>query len=48
MTYFKAMSNFVHYTFVWENGKTIDFSETFVVYAIKVGRCSQLNEYMNL
>ena len=26
----------------------IFFSETFVVYDIKVGRCSQLNEYMNL
>ena len=24
------------------------FSETFVVYDIKVGRCSQLNEYVNL
>ena len=24
----------------------MDFSETFVVYDIKVGRCSQLNEYM--
>ena len=26
----------------------MDFSETVVVYDIKVGRCSQLNEYMNL
>ena len=34
--------------FVWENGKIMDFSETIVVYDIKVGRCSQLNEYMNL
>ena len=24
----------------------MDFSETVVVYDIKVGRCSQLNEYM--
>ena len=47
MTYFTAMSNLVHYTFVWENGKTIDFSEAIVVYAIKVGRCSQLKDYMN-
>ena len=31
-----------------EKGKTIDFSETIVVYDIKVGRCSQLNVYMNL
>ena len=26
----------------------MDFSETIVVCDIKVGRCSQLNEYMNL
>ena len=26
----------------------MDFSETVVVYDIKVGSCSQLNEYMNL
>ena len=26
----------------------MDFSETIVVYDIKVGRCSLLNEYMNL
>ena len=31
-----------------EKGKTLDFSETFVVYDIKVGSCRQLNEYMNL
>ena len=31
---------------VWEKVKTMDFSETIVVYDIKVGRCSQLNEYM--
>ena len=28
--------------------KTMDFSETIIVYDIKVGRCSQLNEYMKL
>ena len=26
--------------------KQMDFSETIIVYAIKVGRCSQINEYM--
>ena len=26
----------------------MDFSETIVVYDIKVGRCSQLNEYIKL
>ena len=28
--------------------KTMDFSETIVVHDVKVGRCSQLNEYMKL
>ena len=48
LVYFTAMSNLVHYSFVLEKGKTMDFSETTVVYDIKVGRCSQLNEYMKL
>ena len=48
LTYFTARSNFVSYAFVWEEGKAMDFSETIVVYDIKVGRCSQLNEYMKL
>ena len=38
----------VPYAFVWEKGKTIDFSETIVVCDIKVDRCSQLNGYMKL
>ena len=42
------MSNYVPYAFVWEKVKTMDFSETIVVYNIKVGRCSQINEYMKL
>ena len=33
---------------VLEKVKTMYFSETIVVYDIKVGRCSQLNEYMKL
>ena len=33
---------------LWEEGKTIDFSETIVVYDIKVARYSQLNVYMKL
>ena len=37
-----AMSNLVHYAFVWQEGKTI------VVYDIKVGRYSQINGYMKL
>ena len=39
LTYFTARSNLVPYAFVWEKGKTMDFSETVVVYDIKVGRC---------
>ena len=46
LTYFTARSIFVPYAFVWEEGKTMDFSETIVVCDIKVGRCSQLNENM--
>ena len=40
LTYFTAMSNVVCYAFVWENGKTMDISETIVVCDVKVGRCS--------
>ena len=48
LTYFTARSNFVPFAFVWEEGKIVDFSETIVVYDIKVGRCSHINEYMKL
>ena len=44
LMYFMARSNLVPYAFVWEKVKTMDFSEVIVVYDIKVGRCSQLNE----
>ena len=40
LTYFTARSNLVLYVFVWEKGKTMDFSETIVVCDVKVGRCS--------
>ena len=40
MTYFTARSNLVPYAFVWEKGKTMDFSETIVICDVKVGRCS--------
>ena len=40
VTYFMGRSNLVPCAFVWEKGKTMDFSETIVVYDIKVGRCS--------
>ena len=48
LTYFTARSNVVPYVFVCEKGKTMDFSETIIVYDIKVCRCSQLNAYMKL
>ena len=48
LAYFTARSNLDPYAFVWEKCKTMDFSETIVVYDIKVDRCSQLNEYMKL
>ena len=48
VTYFTAKSNLVLYAFVWEKGKTMDFSETIVVYYVKVDRCSYLNDNMNL
>ena len=47
LTYFTARSNLIPYAFVLEKGKIMDFSETIVVYDIKVARFSLLNEYMN-
>ena len=35
-TYFTARSNLVPYAFVWEKGKTMDFSETIVVCDLKL------------
>ena len=48
LSYFTARSNLVPYAFIWEKGKTMDFSEIILVYDIEVGRCSQLNENMRL
>ena len=36
LTYFMARSHLVLYAFVWEKGKTMDFSETIVVYDLKL------------
>ena len=41
-------SNLALHAFIWEKGKTMDFSETIVVCNHKVNRCSQLNKYMKL
>ena len=35
-TYFTARSKLVPYAFVWEKGKTMDFSETIVLYDLKL------------
>ena len=48
LTSFTARSNLSPCVFIWEKGQTMGFSETIVVYDIKVGRCSEINEYMNL
>ena len=36
LTYFTARSNLVPYAFEWEKGKTMDCSETVVVYVLKL------------
>ena len=36
LTFFTARSNLVDYAFVWEKGKTMDFSETIVVFDLKL------------
>ena len=36
LTYFSARSNLSLYAFVWEKGKTKDFSETIVLYDLKL------------
>ena len=41
LTYFTARSNLVPDAFVWENGKTVDFSETIVVYDLKLATDDQ-------
>ena len=35
LTYFTGRSNLVPYAFVWEKGKTMDFSETIVICDLK-------------
>ena len=48
MTYFTARSTLVTYAFLWENVKTVDFSETIAACDLKVGRCRQLIEIMKV
>ena len=43
LTYFMERTNSVPFASIWEKGKTMDFSETVLVYDVNVGRCRQLN-----
>ena len=36
LTYFMARSNLVPCAFVWEKGKIVDFSDTIVIYDLKL------------
>ena len=44
VTYLMTRSNLVPYTFVWEKGKTMDFSETIVVYDLKLATDDRSNK----
>ena len=44
LTYFMARSNLVPYAFVWEKGKTTDFSETIDVYDLKLATEDQCDK----
>ena len=44
LIYFTARSNLVPYAFVWEKGKTMDFSETIVVYDLKLAKEDQTDK----
>ena len=48
LTYFTARSNLVMWAFLWEKVKTVEFSETFAVSDLKVGRSRHLNEFMKV
>ena len=41
LTYFTAKSNLVPYAFDWEKGKTMYFSETIVIYDLKLATDDQ-------
>ena len=48
LIFFTVRSILVLYAFVLEKVKTMIFSEAIAVYDVRVGRCSKLNDYMNL
>ena len=48
LTYFTARSILVTKAFLWEKVITVDFSEIIAACALKIGRCSQLTEFMEV
>ena len=44
LTYFTARSNLVPHAFIWEKGKTMDFSETIVVYDLKLATDDRIDK----
>ena len=46
LTYFTARSNLVPYAFVWEKVKTMDFSETVVVYDLKLATDDRSDKFL--
>ena len=48
MTYFTARTNLVTKALLWENVKTVDFSETIAACDLKVDRCRQLFEILKV
>ena len=43
---FTARSNLVPYAFVWEKGKTMDFSETIVIYDLKLATDDRSEKFL--
>ena len=46
LTYFTARSHLVSYAFVWGKGKTMDFSETIVVYDLRLATDDQSEKFL--
>ena len=44
LTYFSTRSNLIPYVFVWEKGKTIDFSGTIVVNDLKLATDDRIDK----
>ena len=48
LTYFTTKSNLVPYAYVWEKGKTMDFSEITVVYDLKLATVDRSDKKFQL